>query len=313
VRIVRLFVTMEMSMDPRPAAPRLTLAERRRAGLLTLAAVLATLTPASAAGQTIRGVVLEEGTTTPIATATVDVRGADTTYTAVTNEVGWFQIELHEPGQYVLRPSHMSYTAATADTLTLAQHEIVTVVVRMGLAAIPLEPLVVATRTFHPLKGFYDRMESGKRGYFVKRDFIQRRLAVRPSHLVDMTPGIRIRPPSSVLGSDFTGSIMMWGPGGYCRANVFLDGLPVPPGITSIDQLTSADQLEGVEIYHSFAAAPELFYSMFQLHGLDDYGYMRQCGVVAYWSRRDFYHRPHWVRWVLGVGLAGLVFFMTRF
>jgi hypothetical protein len=300
-------------MDPRPAAPRLTLAERRRAGLLTFAAVLAALTPASAAGQTIRGVVLEEGTTTPIATATVEVRGADTTHTAVTNEVGWFELHLQEPGQYVLRPSHMSYAAVTADTLTLDRFEIVTVVMRMGLAAIPLEPLVVATRTFHPLKGFYDRMESGKRGYFVKRDFIQRRLAVRPSHLVDMTPGIRIRRPSSVLGSDFTGSIMMWGPGGYCRANVFLDGLPVPPGITSIDQLTSADQLEGVEIYHSFAAAPEIFYSMFQLHGLDSDGFRRQCGVVAYWSRRDMDYRPHWVRWVLGVGLAGLVFLMTRF
>jgi hypothetical protein len=300
-------------MDPRPAASRLTLAERRRAGLLTFAVVLATLTPASAVGQTIRGVVLEEGTTTPIATATVEVRGADTTYTAVTNEVGWFELHLHEPGQYVLRPSHMSYAAVTADTLTLARFEIVTVVMRMGLAAIPLQPLVVATRTFHPLKGFYDRMESGKRGYFVKRDFIQRRLAVPPSRLVDMTPGIRVRGASSVLGSDFTSSLMMWGPGGYCRANVFLDGLPVPPGITSIDQLTSADQLEGVEIYHSFAAAPEIFYSMFQLHGLDSDGFRRQCGVVAYWSRRDFYYRPHWVRWVLGVGLAGLVFLMTRF
>jgi hypothetical protein len=163
------------------------------------------------------------------------------------------------------------------------------------------------------LKGFYDRMEYGKRRYFVNRDFIQRRLAVRPSHLVDMTPGIRVMGASSVLGSYFTSTITMWGPGGRCPANVFLDGLPVPPGITSIDQLTSADQLEGIEIYGSFAEAPEIFYSMFQLHGLDSEGFRRQCGVVAYWSRRDMNYRPHWVRWVLGVGLAGLVFLMTRF
>jgi hypothetical protein len=301
-------------MNPRPARPRLHLAECRRAGLLTFAAVLATMTPASAAGQTIRGVVLEEGTTAPIALASVEVRGADTTYTAVTNEVGWFELDLPEPGQYVLRSTHMSYAAVTADTLTLDRYEIVGVLMRMGLVAIPLEPLVVATRTYHPLKGFYDRMEYGKRGYFVKRDFIQSRLAVPPSQLVDMTPGIRMRRPTSVLGSDFKSSIMMWGGrGGYCPANVFLDGLPVPPGITSIDGLTSADQLEGIEIYSSFAEAPEIFYSMFQLHGLDRDGYRQQCGVVAYWSRRDFYYRPHWVRWVLGVGLAGLTFFMTRF
>jgi hypothetical protein len=207
----------------------------------------------------------------------------------------------------------MSYTATAADTVTLDRHEIVTVVVRMGRAAIPLEPLVVATRTFHPLKGFYDRMEDGKRGYFVPRDFIQRRLALQPSNLVDMTPGIRVSGCLFRPRVGFHEYLTMWGVGGYCVANVFLDGLPVPPGITSIDELTSADQLEGVEIYHSFAEAPEIFYSMFQLHGLDSDGFMRQCGVVAYWSRRDIYYRPHWVRWVLGVGLAGLVFFMTRF
>jgi hypothetical protein len=300
-------------MDVRPTAVRFRPVAHAGIHLLVIAGVLATIAPAGAAAQTIRGVVLEEQAATPIAAVAVEVRGVDTTYTAVTNEVGWFQLHMREPGRYVLRPSHMSYTAAGADTVALAQHEIVTVIVRMGRAAIPLEPLVVATRTFHPLKGFYDRMEHGKRGYFVKRDFIQRRLAVQPSRLVDMTPGIRVVGASSVFGSNFVSTITMWGVGGRCAANVFLDGLPVPPGITSIDELTSADQLEGVEVYSSFAEAPEIFYSMFQLHGLDSDGYMRQCGVVAYWSRRDMNYRPHWVRWVAGVGLAGLVFFMTRF
>jgi hypothetical protein len=283
------------------------------ASLRALAGALALLAPAGAAGQTIRGVVLEEETAIPIVTATVEVRGAESTYTAVTNEAGWFQLHLSEPGQYVLQPSHLSYTATSADTVTAARHEIVTVVVRMGRAAIPLEPLVVATRTFHPLKGFYDRMEQDKRGHFVRRDYIQRRLGLRPSRLVDMTPGIRVVGPSSVMGSSFTSTITMWGVGGRCAANVFLDGLPIPPGITSIDELTSADQLEGIEIYDSFAAAPEIFHSMFQLHGLDSEGYMRQCGVVAFWSRRDMQYRPHWVRWAAGVALAGLLFLMTRF
>jgi hypothetical protein len=281
--------------------------------LLFLAGALALMAPAGAAAQTIRGVVLEEGTATPIAMATVEVRGADATYTTVSNEVGWFQLHLREAGRYGLQPSHLSYTAAGVDTVAVERHEIVTVVMRMGRAAIPLEPLIVATRSFHPLRGFYERMEQGGRGYFVRRDHIDRRLALRPSHLVEMTPGIRVVGASSVMGSDFVNTITMWGTGGRCAANVFLDGLPVPPGITSIDELTSPDQIEGIEIYGSFAEAPEIFYSMFQLHGLDSEGFMRQCGVVAYWSRRDVYHRPHWVRWVLGVALAGLVFVMTRF
>jgi hypothetical protein len=285
---------------------------RRHTGLPWLVAALALMAPAAATGQTIRGVVVEEGTATPIATAAVEVRHGDITYTATTSRTGWFELELREPGRYVVQTSHMSYATTGADTVSLARHEIVTVVVRLARAAIPLEPLVVATRTFHPLKGFYDRMEHGRRGYFVKRDFIDRRLAVRPSELVSMTPGIRVERPSSVLGSNFTSTITMWGVGGRCVANVFLDGLPVLPGITSIDELTSADQLEGVEIYDSFAAAPEIFYSMFQLHGLDSEGYRRQCGVVAYWSRRDIYQRRHWIRWALGVGLAGMVYLMTR-
>jgi hypothetical protein len=271
------------------------------------------MAPAGAAGQTIRGVVLEEGTTTPIATATVEVRGADATYTTVSDEMGWFHLQLREPGRYGLRPSHLSYVAAGVDTVAVERHEIVTVVMRMGRAAIPLEPLVVAARTFHPLRGFYERLEQGKRGYFVRRDYIERRLGVRPSHLVEMTPGIRVERASSVMGSDFVNTITMWGTGGRCRANVFLDGMPVPPGLTSIDELTSADLLEGVEIYASFAEAPTLFQSMFHLHGLDSDGFMRQCGVVAYWSRRDVYRRTNLVRWMVGVGLAGLVYFMTRF
>jgi hypothetical protein len=300
-------------MALRPVPVRAKPGVHPAAGLLVLAGVLTLLAASGAAAQTVRGVVLEEGTATPVASATLEVRGADTAYTALSDDKGWFQLHLREPGRYVLRPSHLSYTAAGADTVTLARHEIVTVVVRMGRAAIPLEPLVVAARTFHPLKGFYDRMETGRRGYFVRRDFIDRRLALRPSRLVDMTPGIRVMGPSSVFGSDFTSTITMWGVGGRCAAHVFLDGLPVPRGITSIDELTSADQIEGIEIYDSFAAAPEIFQSVFQLHGLDDDGFMRQCGVVAFWSRRDIYQQRSWVRWLAGVGLAGLVFLMTRF
>jgi hypothetical protein len=301
-------------MDIRPAAVRTQPFAGVGVGLLILAGALAMLAPAGAAGQTIRGVVLEEGTTTPIATATVEVRGADATpYTTVSDAMGWFQLELREPGRYGVQPSHLSFTAAGVDTVDVGRHEIVTVVVRMGRAAIPLEPLIVATRTFHPLRGFYQRMEQGRRGHFVNREYIDRRLAVRPSQLVEMTPGIQVTGATSVMGSDFVNTITMWGVGGRCRANVFLDGMPVPAGIISIDQLTSADQLEGVEIYRSFAEAPEIFYSMFQIYSLDSDGFMRQCGVVAYWSRRDIYRQRHWARWALGVGLAGLVFVMTRF
>jgi hypothetical protein len=258
---------------------------------------------------------VEEGTATPIATAAVEVRHGDITYTATTSRTGWFELELREPGRYVVQTSHMSYATTGADTVSLARHEIVTVVVRLARAAIPLEPLVVATRTYHPLKGFYERKDRGGRGHFVGRDYIDRRLGLRPTQVVEMAPGIRIERRESVLGSSFADSITMWSVGGRCAANVFLDGMPVPTGTSSIDELISADRLEGVEIYDSFALAPEIFYIMFQLQGRDEdeFGFRRQCGVVAYWSRRENDRRRHWLRWALGVGAVSVVYFVTRF
>jgi hypothetical protein len=218
----------------------------------------------------------------------------------MSNQLGWFQLRTEREGLYYLRPTHLSYTAVRVDSVSMARHEIVTVVLRMGRAPIPLEPLVVAARTWHPLAGFYQRAEAGGPGRFVHRDFIQPRIAGLPSQLLTMTPGIRL----VRSGDGMSNTITMWGVGGRCVPNIYLDGLPVPPGITTIDDITASDMIEGIEIYDSYHLAPDIFPVR-----MNEY-----CGIVAFWSRREAF-RPmnmSWKKWLIGVLSVGTFVLLTQ-
>lgn len=276
-------------------------AGRSRGWIAAAAAwLLVLLLAADAGAQTIRGVVLEEGTTTPVSAAKVELLGLDgaVRFADESDRLGWFQIDVKEAGRYLLRPSHLSYGAASVDTVSVGRHEIVTVVVRMGRTAIPLAPLVVTARSRHPLAGFYERVESRGPGKFVLREFIARRPAARPSQLLVMTPGVRL------LRSDdnTTTAITLPAPGGRCEPSVYLDGLPVPPGLTTIDDLTAAEMIEGIEVYDYGAKVPDIFPIPAE----------SGCGVVAYWSRREARRPMTWWKWALGVtGIAAFYLLTT--
>jgi hypothetical protein len=262
-----------------------------RSTLRMLACVVAAAcaVPAAAGAQAIRGVVLEGHTTEPIVAATIDVLRSDSTFvtTVTSDQRGWFRLELDGEGTYLLRPAHSAYTTSGLDSVTVGRHEVVSVVLRMGPAVIPLDRLVVAARSRDRLAGFYERSESGVQGRFIHRPFIEARVGSLPSELLRMTPGVIVTPS----GDGHSNFITLRGPGGRCPAAIFLDGLPVPQGIgASIDEFTAADLLEGVEIYDAYTMPPA---------GLPIAS--NGCGIVAFWSRRDV-HRPFtWKR--LGVGL----------
>ena len=260
--------------------------------------------PAPVRSQTvIRGVVLEADTTVPIAAATIELLGPDMEFLGATEstKLGWFQFRLKEDGRYFLRPTHLSYDAIRVDSVRAGKGEIVTVVLRMGRAPIPLEPLVVTARTRHPLAGFYRRAESGGLGKFIRRDYIEMRGGVLPSRLLMMTPGILLERSNDGMSYHIT----MRGIATRCVPNIYLDGLPVPPGLTTIDELTSAQAIEGIEVYDSYAMAPDIF-----PYPMDGY-----CGVVAFWSRRDARRPLTWGAWkqsLLGVLVIGTYVFLTR-
>lgn len=264
-----------------------------------LALVLAL--PAAAGAQIVRGAVLEEGTTTPIEGVTVELLATDLAVlaTATTDANGWFQLEAEQEGRFLVRTAHPFYGTGRVDSLEVGRHETVTVTLRMARTPVPLEPLVVAARSRNPLQRFRTRAEEARIGRFVSRDFIARRPTSLPSELLFMTPGVRVVRQD---GTSRSNVVLMRSGAGSCAANVYLDGLPVPQGLGfSIDELTAADLIEGIEIYDAYEPIPAEF--------LQQPG---SCGVVAFWSRPEM-RRP--VRWKhLGIfgALAGALYLLTR-
>jgi hypothetical protein len=256
--------------------------------------------PAVLHGQTVRGVVLDADGDDPVAGATIELLRSDTTLQASvrSDERGWFSLEAGSEGRYLLRPSHLSFTATGLDSVTVGRHEIVTVVLRMGRTAIPLDPLVVTARSRDRLAGFHERARQGGPGRFIPRDYIAARVTARPSELVAMTAGVRVVPGDNVHANTIT----MRGPAGRCAAQIFLDGLPVPQDIgMSIDDFTAADLLEGIEIHDAWTTPPP------ELRGISG-----GCGVIAFWSRREVRRPFSWRKLGLGAVLGGVLLLLTR-
>ena len=265
-------------------------------------AVALVLVPAFAGAQTVRGVVLEEDGTAPIAGATIELLREDSTLvgSVATDRRGWFHLEIGREGRYLLRPTHPSFVAMALDSVSVGRHEIVTVVLRMGRSAIPLEPLVVTARSRDRLAGFYERSETLRQGRFIHRPYIERRIAARPSQLLAMTPGVGIMAMDNGLTRVIT--MRSAGGGGWCPAAVFLDGLPVPQNLgMSIDEFTASTLLEGVEIYDAYVPPPvELPVTM------------NECGIVAFWTRRESHRPMTWKKVAVGLLLAGVFVLSIR-
>jgi hypothetical protein len=251
---------------------RATASGARSRGPAIVACALA-VWPGATAGQTIRGVVFEEDTDIPVVGAQLEVLRADSTpeRLVTSDRRGAFEVQVHLSGTYLLLASHLSYTGGGPARVEIGEHEVVTVILRMGRTAVPLEPLVVTARSADRLAGFYRRAGALRSGYFLTREDIERQRAAVASQLLSMTPGVWLSPADR-------GSILtMRGLGGRCPATVLLDGLPVAQELgMSIDEFTAPGLLEGVEIYPPNTPVP-----------LDLPTYTNDCGVVAFWSRRS--------------------------
>jgi hypothetical protein len=242
--------------------------------------------------------------------ATIEVLHADSTPagTVTSDEQGWFELDVREGGRYLLRPSHPSYLAFGLDSVNVGEHEIVSVALRMGPSAIPLERLVVTARSGDRLAGFYERAGRNGFAYFLERAEIEKRRAAQASQLLRSVPGVRIVPvgsltmPDSLFGAAGPGVNMigMRGIRGQCAATVLLDGLPVAQDLgMSIDDYTSPALLEGVEIYPPNVALPQAFPVL-----------ENECGVVAFWSRREAFRPLTWTR-VIIAGVVGLLILLA--
>lgn len=234
-------------------------------------AILA-FTAEAAQAQVIHGTVIDGSSRTAVADAEVVLltpRMAERT-TTITNGAGGFLLRAPRAGTYRLRVTHPRFVPYEADSVEVHTGEAVMLEIRLGLNAVPLEPIVVTARRHAGMPGFDERLAAGM-GRFITREDIDRRSAFRTSDLLRNIQGITLRRSGR---SDGMIVLMRGGGTGLCQPALWIDGVLVRqvPGST-IDDFLSPDIVEAIEVYQSTAAAPA--------------GYaVGGCGVILVWTRR---------------------------
>lgn len=254
-------------------------------------------------GQSLRGVVIEAGTRTPVIAA--EVVAADAALReqgrALTDSAGAFRIRLGGEGVYTLRVGHAAYTTYASDTFRVGAAETVTVEVRLGQAVVALEPLVVTARSSTRLAEFHQRRATNAFGRFITREEIERRASPRTTDLLRGVPGVSIT-PVRVRGRT-SNLISMRSPMGSCDPAIYIDGLPVRQYAQStMDEILPPDVIAGIEIYTSSGGAPAQFTTT-------------GCGAILFWTRpgdEEEGRRLTWTRVAVGLGALGLILLLIR-
>lgn len=249
-----------------------------------------------AEAQVVSGVVVDERSRTAVAGAEVELlpeRQRDGARVR-TDSTGRFALPAPRAGMYRLQVRHESYMTYQVDSVQIGIGEVVSLEIRMGRDAVPLQPLVVtARRTAMYMAGFEDRRKAGF-GRFLTREDFDVHASTRVSDLLRNLQGLSFR--SAGGGGSM---IYMRGGTGLCQPAIWLDGVQVRqyPGNT-MDDILTPDIIEAVEMYTSVASAPTQYLS-------------GPCGVLMLWTRRGSGAggQPwQWKKLLIGLGAAaGLV------
>jgi len=249
----------------------------QRAPTATLLACLAltALAPRLDA-QVVRGAVTEVGDSTPIVDAQLVLRDDNDRVraTAVSGPGGRFELRVDGPATVRLEVSHVAYADWWTASFPLGADDVIEVAVRLGIEAIPLEPITVlaASEADGRLAGFRQRSQDpgGFGGYFLTEEDIGRRPLAPTSSLVASTPGITL---GRAGGGGTDRSVIL---ANNCVARIFIDGVSVTQTEGgSIDDLLPADHIAGIEVYPRLMQAPPQYQSA---RGA-------ACGVVLFWTK----------------------------
>ena len=234
--------------------------------LMLLAAVCLAAVPARA--QVVHGRVVAVDGGSAVAGARVRLvpeRGADSA-SVQADSLGRFTLRARDEGDYRLAASRVGYREAVSPEFELEEGDSLEVLFRLSADTVLLNPLqVVAASHRRPrrLEEFYERAGRGAFGWFVTREEIERRPALRTTDLLWTARGIDVLP-----GRGFGGVVR--GRGG-CVPAVYLDGMRIGAG--AIDLWTTPGDLEGIEVYTG-AGAPVQYA-----------GPGSGCAVVLLWTR----------------------------
>ncbi len=275
---------------------------RSAAGRIVLGLALA-LVPAAAGAQEVRGRVLADDSGLPIRSADVallDVQRNERARVA-TDSTGYFVIRT-EPGRWLLSVRHLSYVPFVSQPFEIRRSDWADLEIRMGVDAIPLEPVRVVSTAETSRIALRERLAERTGGAFISRAEIDRSGVSRSSDLLRTVNGITLRPV--LTGTNPTGDgrnliLLREGIGSGCLADIYVDGMQIPQSTTvTIDDFINPRALEAVEIYRSSATTP----AEFQGAG--------GCGVVAFWTRQtDGGSVWSWKRFGLALGVVAFMVF----
>ena len=240
--------------------------------LLVLSALLA-LVPAAApaAAQVVNGRLLERGTETPIAGATVEIlAGGAVQASALTDTLGDFRVKVEDAGSYRLSVRRTGYSPALTRDFVVERDDTTHVVLRLVAGTVllaPVEAVARARRLPPSLIAFYDRVENSNSGRFITRDRIDARNAMRTTDLLRTVAGL------SIVQTRRGGTAVRTR---NCEPMVYVDGVYVPLQGMSLDDVVHPQDLEGIEVYSGPSSLPPAFV---RFRG-------SQCGAaVLFWTK----------------------------
>jgi len=161
----------------------------QRSPMLFLPAVLGfTLAlPSAARTQVLRGYLVDDSLQVAVEGATVSLlHEGELVSDLITDETGWFSFSLPGPGTYQLEAQRLGYARTRSEEITVGASETVTVELRAGKEAIPLDPIVVVAGRGRGSTRFFERMEGWGKGVFFTPAMID---SINPQHPADVLRG----------------------------------------------------------------------------------------------------------------------------
>jgi hypothetical protein len=273
--------------------------QRALASCALLLLTWAAATPGAA--QVVKGRVVLAGTDRGIADVAVYLQTAagQRVASATTDTAGAFIVSAPRLGMCSLHAEHIGLASVESAPFQVNVSQVVEVLLRMDVTAVPLEPLTVTARSdldIGFLAGYYERVARHERmgfGHVFTRDRIQERQPLDIADLLRDVPSVTV-----VDAADRLPSIVFRNSRGECIPKVYINGIRqnrgnTPPSPAVVDESVRPVDLEGVEVYRGISEMPAEYY---------DEGH---CGVILLWTRRDADGgRPFTVRRIL-LGLAG--------
>jgi hypothetical protein len=247
--------------------------------LLPLALAFAAPAVAQSGASTLTGRVVDAVSGAAVVGASVHL--IDSTErrvaTSTTDTAGVFRFLRVGTGKFTAGVTAPGYAATTTPSFVVDDDRPIDLLVRLGVDAVPLDPLTVTVRQPPPfinpaLTGFSLRARRGIGGHFFTQDELEARRPRQLSDLLRTTGNFMVDNGRRMIRNNRTG----------CEPAVFLDGHLIFAGGRGRGSSSGLDALNtlhwpnvaGLELYAGPAAVPAEFTHVFT-----------GCGVIAIWSR----------------------------